>query len=289
LNRIGISDEIFAPSRDHGMTYLIDFNEENAEGILRDADAVCLCHSITDMANPEKLFESAERWLSFIRLQAHKSPPVILVGTKADLPANHDSWEKKCRDLMTRYPEVASAIKCSAKKNLDILNVFVSAQKCAIYPICPVFNARTGKLTAQAAEAIKRIFYIADGNFDKVMEKGELSELQRLVFGSPLNDKGYDDICTLIRDSHHRAVNKNGIEKDGFIALQAKLCSNLKQEVVWTMMKAYGYQLKNGEIRLRDIASNHDYTEKLDFTEKSNRLLDENIPSVSSRSGERCP
>ena len=83
LNRIGISDEIFAPSRDHGMTYLIDFNEENAEGILRDAgkkifsnfflkcisDAVCLCHSITDMANPEKLFESAERWLSFIRLQ----------------------------------------------------------------------------------------------------------------------------------------------------------------------------------------------------------------------------
>lgn len=37
LNRIGISDEIFAPSRDHGMTYLIDFNEENAEGILRDA------------------------------------------------------------------------------------------------------------------------------------------------------------------------------------------------------------------------------------------------------------
>lgn len=95
------------------------------------------------MANPEKLFESAERWLSFIRLQvisnvrlslfenvqAHKSPPVILVGTKADLPANHNSWEKKCRDLMTRYPEVASAIKCSAKKNLDVLNVFVSAQK----------------------------------------------------------------------------------------------------------------------------------------------------------------
>ena len=32
---------------------------------------------------------------------------------------------------------------------------------------------------------------------------------------------------------------------------------------------AYGYQLKNGEIRLRDIASNHDYAEKLDFTEKA--------------------
>lgn len=32
---------------------------------------------------------------------------------------------------------------------------------------------------------------------------------------------------------------------------------------------AYGYQLKNGEIRLRDIASNHDFTEKVDFTEKT--------------------
>ena len=60
-------------------------------------DAVCLCHSIADMANPEKLFESVENWLSRIRLQAHKSPPVILVGTKADLAGSHDSWAKKCQ------------------------------------------------------------------------------------------------------------------------------------------------------------------------------------------------
>ena len=63
------------------------------------------------MADPEKLFESVEKWLSRIRLQAHKSPPVILVGTKADLPANHDSWAKKCQVLMTRHGEVAKAVK----------------------------------------------------------------------------------------------------------------------------------------------------------------------------------
>ena len=151
---------------------------------------------------------------------------------------------------MSRYPEVASTIECSAKLNFGVLDVFVSAQKvsskhaqtgpnpnylnpncpkrtqnshkangsaspkfkppqtqlsitrpgsvtvprttcstskvsdkqnsrvsssyilqCAIYPICPVFNARTGKLTAQASNAIKRIFNIADHNFNDVIEK----------------------------------------------------------------------------------------------------------------------
>jgi len=261
LNRIGITNEIFAnqSEQNYGMTYLIDYNEDHAETILRDADAVCLCHSIAETHDPEKLFESCEKWLSFVRLQAYKSPPVILVGTKSDKVSKeksnlNDSWQKKCKDLMSRYPEVASTIECSAKLNFGVLDVFVSAQKCAIYPICPVFNARTGKLTAQASNAIKRIFNIADHNFNDVIEKTELCELQRLVFGSPLNDKGYEDIKSLILNNHNRGFTKRGIERDGFILLQAKLCSNLKQEVVWKMLKAFGYELKNGEIKIKDLS-----------------------------------
>ena len=41
----------------------------------------------------------------------------------------NDSWQKKCKDLMSRYPEVASTIECSAKLNFGVLDVFVSAQK----------------------------------------------------------------------------------------------------------------------------------------------------------------
>ena len=155
---------------------------------------------------------------------------------------------------MTRHGEVAKAVKCSAKTNLNVLDVFVSAQKCAIYPICPMFNARAGILTTQATKAIKRIFCLVDANFDDVMDKAELSELQRLVFDCTLNDQGYDDICALLSKTNHLNVNKRGIDRDGFIALQAKLCTNLKQEVVWNMLKAYGYHLKQGDIRLRDIS-----------------------------------
>ena len=59
---------------------------------------------------------------------------MILVGTKSDKVSKeksnlNDSWQKKCKDLMSRYPEVASTIECSAKLNFGVLDVFVSAQK----------------------------------------------------------------------------------------------------------------------------------------------------------------
>ena len=62
-----------------------------------------------------------------------------------------------------------------------------------------------------------------------------------MVFGSPLNDKGYEDIKSLILNNHNRGFTKRGIERDGFILLQAKLCSNLKQEVVWKMLKGLNF------------------------------------------------
>ena len=63
-----------------------------------------------------------------------------------------------------------------------------------------------------------------------------------MVFGSPLNDKGYEDIKSLILNNHNRGFTKRGIERDGFILLQAKLCSNLKQEVVWKMLKGFNFK-----------------------------------------------
>ena len=87
-------------------------SEANSEEILEDADVVCLCHNVAEI---ESLFESVEKWLSIVRLQAYKSPPVIIVGTKSDLiGGNHsrqefnNSWNEKCKALMSRYPEVAS-------------------------------------------------------------------------------------------------------------------------------------------------------------------------------------
>ena len=88
-------------------------SEENSEEILADADAVLLCHSVGQI---DSLFDSCERWLSYVRLQAFKSPPVIIVGTKADLIAKdrkeqiQTSWREKCKALMKRYSEVASKL-----------------------------------------------------------------------------------------------------------------------------------------------------------------------------------
>ena len=81
-------------------------------------------------------------------------------------------------------------MECSSKLNLGVLNVFVDAQKCALYPLCPVFNARSGKLTLEASSALRRVFHIADINYDGVLDFGELGELQRKAFNTHLGDQG---------------------------------------------------------------------------------------------------
>ena len=64
-----------------------------------------------------------------------------------------------------------------------------------------------------------------------------MSELQRKVFNTHLGDQGYEDIRRLIKKTCPNGIVKQGILIEGFYALQAQLCKNLKQEVVWTMMK----------------------------------------------------
>ena len=50
LNRIGITAEIFANNnKDKGLTYLIDYNDDTAETILKDAGIylnTCMTHSL---------------------------------------------------------------------------------------------------------------------------------------------------------------------------------------------------------------------------------------------------
>lgn len=258
LNRIGISNEV-SSATEFGLTYLVDYSDENSEEILQDADAVCLCHPISDI---ESLFDSCERWLSYVRLQAFKSPPVIIVGTKADLIDTQkskqieNSWREKCKALMSRYSEVASAMECSALENRGILSIFVDAQKCAIYPLCPVYNARSGKLTKEASNGLRRIFHIMDANHDGILDLSEMTELQRQVFNTHLGDQGYVDIRKLVKKSCPNGLVKQGILIEGFYSLQAQLCKNLKQEVVWTMLKAFGYTLDSGEVKMKINLSN---------------------------------
>ena len=65
---------------------------------------------------------------------------------------------------------ISGAIECSALENKNILNIFVDAQKCAIYPLCPVYNARSGKLTKEASSGLRRIFHIMDANHDGILD-----------------------------------------------------------------------------------------------------------------------
>ena len=72
-------------------------------------------------------------------------------------------------------------MECSALNNSGILNIFVDAQKCAIYPLCPVYNARSGKLTKEASNALRRIFHITDADHDGILDMVNIFYFRKLA------------------------------------------------------------------------------------------------------------
>jgi len=110
---------------------LWDFaGEERFRFILGDyckgAKGALLCYDITDYDT----FAGIPEWLYIIRKNAGKIP-IILVGTKYDLP-NHEV------DLETadKYAEDAQCIQnvwCSAKLNVNIEEIFIALSKWLIY------------------------------------------------------------------------------------------------------------------------------------------------------------
>ena len=56
----------------------------------------------------------------------------------------------------------------------------MDAQKCAIYPLCPVYNARSGKLTKEASSGLRRIFHIMDANHDGILDLVRYNEIGTL-------------------------------------------------------------------------------------------------------------
>ena len=76
-------------------------------------------------------------------------------------------------------------------QNRGVLSVFVDAQKCAIFPLCPVYNARSGKLTKEASNGLRRIFHIIDANHDGILDL-VINKSQSSIINDDYN-KGRDE------------------------------------------------------------------------------------------------
>jgi GTPase SAR1 family protein len=84
--------------------------------------------------------------------------PVILVGNKIDLRGS-DTSSKTLEDdvmpIMTEFKEIETCIETSAKKLLNVQEVFYFAQKSVLYPTAPLYDLQTKQLEDRCVVALR--------------------------------------------------------------------------------------------------------------------------------------
>ena len=105
--------------------------------------------------------------------------PVVLVGSKIDQRGgemlNH-ALDQEVQPVMDAFKEVETAIECSAKKMLNVAEVFYFASKAVVYPTQVLYDAAAKELRPECVSALHRIFKLCDKDHD-----GALSDAEFLV------------------------------------------------------------------------------------------------------------
>lgn len=102
------------------------------EATLRTSQVILLVY---DISNPTTFDRIPTYWLPYIRSLGINDVPVILVGNKIDLRADHDAaftneaLEEELAPIMSEFKEVESCIETSVKEGVNVSEIFYYAQK----------------------------------------------------------------------------------------------------------------------------------------------------------------
>ena len=103
----------------------------------------------------------------------------MLAGNKIDLNTgpNAADLETDFKNIMDNFPvshpsnafqEVETCIECSAKKLLNVHELFFFAQKAVLYPTHHIYDVTQQKLKNEAVLALRRIFKLCDQDKDGI-------------------------------------------------------------------------------------------------------------------------
>ncbi|KAM7279732.1 hypothetical protein ACFE04_006866 [Oxalis oulophora] len=144
---------------------------------LEKADAIVLTYACND---PQGFTRITDFWIPKLS-QLEVKLPTILVGCKLDLSL--DDHQTNIKDfmnpIMEQCPQIETCLQCSAKEQVQILEVFYYAQKSVLHPLNPVFDQEFQTLKPRCYKALKRIFTICDQDKDGVLNDKELNDYQK--------------------------------------------------------------------------------------------------------------
>lgn len=179
--------------------------------------------------------------------------PIVLVANKLDtendqIVITSDPFIAK---LISSNHQIETCIQCSAKTLKNVPEVFYYAQKSVLYPLAPVYDIETQKLTSQCVKALTRVFKLCDHDNDGVLNDYELNEFQLKCFGLHLNFSSLQEVKALLNSSPEHLCN-NEITLSGFLYLHLLFVKKGRQETTWTVLKKYGYD--------RNLCLSRDFT-----------------------------
>ncbi|KAJ7644227.1 EF hand associated-domain-containing protein [Roridomyces roridus] len=220
-------------------TYIVDSGERN-----RKAHVICVVYSID---NPNSFDRIPTFWLPHFR-QLGVNVPVILVGNKIDLEA----LEEEIQPIMNEFKEVETCVECSAKRTLNVSEVFYFAQKAVLHPTAPLYDSRDHAslnwlslvpacLKPACVNALQRIFKLCDTNKDGLLDPAELNEFQRKCFDAPLQAQELEGIRKIVKENTEGGVRDWRLDRDRLSVSAYHIYPKGRLETTWTVLRKFGY------------------------------------------------
>lgn len=168
----------------------------------------------------------------------------MLCENKCDTVAPIDS-ERAIVDemipIMNEFKEIQSCIRCSAKEHYNVNEAFYLCQRAVTHPITPLFDAKEACLKPLCVQALKRIFFLSDGDQDGFLSDREFYLLQVKCFKKPLETRELDQIEETLSNMSPTAISSRGISEEGFLLLNEVFAVKGRHETIWGILRAFHY------------------------------------------------
>lgn len=216
----------------NGVTmHIIDTTDKTADDAIETSVVLVL---VVDTSNQQAIDRLKDYWKKKIE-KINPEAAVVMAGNKSDLPGTKLLERPEIKELMRDWMQVDSILDCSAKTMDRVEYVFQKAQSAYIYPVLPIYNMRKDKLRRTVSAACARIFAICDRDHDGLLNDKELETLHFTVFGTPISTEEIREIKFVAME---QVVN---INLKGFLRLMEAFVSNGNLDVIWMILKRYGY------------------------------------------------
>lgn len=226
-------------------TVIVDTSPSDMKNVqieLKRADVIWLVYS--DHYTYERI---SLHWMPMFR-SLGVNLPIILCANKSDLIPVGTSIKSQNIDefipLVNEFKEIEACIRCSAKLNYNVVELFYLCQRSITFPISPIFDLKERNLKPPAIAALKRCFFLCDKDQDGYLNFSEFALLQAKCFPKqdPFTSEDFAEIMLYINEKKLMLLDSaKGITEDGFILLNKKYAEEGRHETIWGILRSFNY------------------------------------------------